>query len=431
VSRSRALTLGLAAALLVVAAPGVAYPCDPSPCAQIDVISAAGTQGPAPFTVELSCASSLPSTITFCDWDFGEGMPDKITGVGTVQHEYLAPGGYTVVLGITDNGTDYHWTSLFISVATTGGVYPPVIETATVDNPVGPAPWAVTFTATVTAGSGSDQWQEFWRLGVGDPITGHQRQFTYINAGRYRTRFEAISSTGLVSISQPIDVDVQDGTSDGPLVRATAQTTDAIPKPPVGPPPLRIKLLASPLNLPGYAWELGDGRTAAGSEATVSYALPGTYWARLTGTDPAGRKGYDEVRIVVTEGEWAAAVVSVPPARACVGEPYAYAAEARGTPTVTFSLPTAPSGMTIDAGGSVSWTPTVAQVGSNAVTLQAENATGKDLQQFSIEVSCCTDGVCPVAKESSGCAYAGPGAGAAGLLALLLAVALVRARRLR
>jgi hypothetical protein len=212
-------------------------------------------------------------------------------------------------------------------------------------------------------------------------------------------------------------------------VRVTAETSDH--QAPVGPPPLRISLSASPTNLPTYDWELGDGRTATGMNVAVSYELPGTYWARLTGTDPAGRKGYDEVRIVVTEGDWAAAVVSVPPARACVNEPYTYVAEARGTPTVTFSLPTAPSGMTIDAGGSISWTPTVAQVGSNVVTLQAENATGKDLQQFSVEVSCCTDGVCPVAKESSGCAYAGSGAGAAGLRALLLAVALLRARRRR
>ena len=44
---------------------------------------------------------------------------------------------------------------------------------------------------------------------------------------------------------------------------------------------------------------------------------------------------------------------------------------------LTFTLPTAPAGMTINAStGLIQWTPTVAQVGNNPVTVRVANQGG-------------------------------------------------------
>jgi RHS repeat-associated protein len=55
--------------------------------------------------------------------------------------------------------------------------------------------------------------------------------------------------------------------------------------------------------------------------------------------------------------------------------------------THTFSLPTAPSGMSIDASGLVSWTPTASQEGDHPVSVQvADNRGGTATQSFTLTV---------------------------------------------
>lgn len=79
--------------------------------------------------------------------------------------------------------------------------------------------------------------------------------------------------------------------------------------------------------------------------------------------------------------------VSIPVTQARVGVAYAYDADATGTPPPLFSLTVKPDGMTIDeATGAISWTPTAVQLGTNSVTIRAENANGFDLQQFVVQV---------------------------------------------
>jgi PKD repeat protein len=420
------LTLGAAVALLLVAAPrvGAATPCSTGPCA---VAEADVVEGPAPLTVSLTGANSLPATgISWYSWDPGDGVPNKVTT--TTQHTYLAPGGYTAVLTISTGGQE-HRDTVFIGVTTAAGVRPPRVSSASAQGPTeGNHPLTVEFQASATAPDGGAL-DQYWRLGIGDPLLGAVRQYVYDTAGSYVVRFEAISDLGLRSLSAPTVVTVLEGTERPPLVRVTTNT-------PAGPPPLKAHLSASmqPFDAGAvWSWDLGDGTHATTAEVDVFYELPGTYWASVVGTHSSGLKGYDSVRLFVTEGDWPAAVMSVPVTRACVGQPYRYAAEARGTPTVAFRLTTAPTGMTVDgATGVVTWTPAASQAGSRGVALHVENASGSDEQQFAIEVSCCTEGACPEAAESSGCAHARSGAsGAAGALALVLAFALVRARRRR
>ena len=83
----------------------------------------------------------------------------------------------------------------------------------------------------------------------------------------------------------------------------------------------------------------------------------------------------------------APAITSTAPTTVTTGSTYTYQVVATGNPQPTYSLVTAPAGMTIDAGtGLISWAPTVAQAGSNGVTVRATNVAGSVDQSFSVRV---------------------------------------------
>ncbi len=70
-----------------------------------------------------------------------------------------------------------------------------------------------------------------------------------------------------------------------------------------------------------------------------------------------------------------------------VGNLFSYQAIAAGNPRPTFSLPTAPTGMTINAiTGIVAWTPAANQTGSNTVVVRATSTAGVAQQTFAISV---------------------------------------------
>jgi Fibronectin type III domain/Putative Ig domain/Kelch motif len=68
------------------------------------------------------------------------------------------------------------------------------------------------------------------------------------------------------------------------------------------------------------------------------------------------------------------------------GTNFTYQATAQGNPAPTFALTVAPAGMTI-SNGSVSWTPTLTQIGTFDVTVQASNPSGSVDQSFQITVT--------------------------------------------
>lgn len=79
-------------------------------------------------------------------------------------------------------------------------------------------------------------------------------------------------------------------------------------------------------------------------------------------------------------------IVSTPLTNAVVAHPYSYDVQANGNPAPSFSLTTAPVGMTISpTTGLVEWLP--ASAGSFPVTVQATNSGGTDSQSFTINVT--------------------------------------------
>ncbi len=80
---------------------------------------------------------------------------------------------------------------------------------------------------------------------------------------------------------------------------------------------------------------------------------------------------------------------SRPDRNALVNLPFRYPAVASGIPTPRYFLESSPEGMSIDPiTGEISWTPP--STGRSAVTVVAENASGRKTQRFMVNVSDCT-----------------------------------------
>jgi hypothetical protein len=79
----------------------------------------------------------------------------------------------------------------------------------------------------------------------------------------------------------------------------------------------------------------------------------------------------------------APAITSTANTSAPWGEVYHYQVLSTANPQATYSLTTAPSGMTINsATGLISWTPSASQLGSFSVTVQAGNYAGQTSQSY-------------------------------------------------
>ena len=107
---------------------------------------------------------------------------------------------------------------------------------------------------------------------------------------------------------------------------------------------------------------------------------PGTVDVTVRATNSVGTDT-TSFQIIVYE---APEITSLPIILMLYGEEYVYPVEATGTPPPTFTLTEAPSGMTIDAAGTITWLP--AASGIYAVTVKASNLAGIDTQSYMLSV---------------------------------------------
>lgn len=149
-----------------------------------------------------------------------------------------------------------------------------------------------------------------------------------------------------------------------------------------------------------YVWQLV--LKPASSTATLTNAntvspsftadVPGTYTVTLTVSD--GKKGEDtdSVEITATRGNRAPTITSRPVTTATIDQPYTYdvnAIDPDAGDVLTYSLPVAPTGMTINSStGLIQWTPTAAQVGSQNITVRVQDQGGLFAEQnFTVAVT--------------------------------------------
>jgi len=118
----------------------------------------------------------------------------------------------------------------------------------------------------------------------------------------------------------------------------------------------------------------------------------GTVGVTVQAADQGGLTAQQSFTITVALGvvNTAPAITSTPITVAAAGTAYSYQIVVSDTPgdTFTFTLLTAPAGMTISATGLISWTPTDVQGGLNSVTVQAIDQGGlAATQSFSVTVA--------------------------------------------
>lgn len=124
---------------------------------------------------------------------------------------------------------------------------------------------------------------------------------------------------------------------------------------------------------------------------TAAFSQAGTYVLRLTAND-GFLTAADDVQITVAPATNRPPLfTSSPVTTAAVGRAYSYDADAidpDAGDTLTFSLTTAPTGMSIDAAtGLIQWTPTNAQAGANNVSVRVQDSGGLFASQdFTVQV---------------------------------------------
>ncbi len=133
-----------------------------------------------------------------------------------------------------------------------------------------------------------------------------------------------------------------------------------------------------------YMLVQGPAGMTVGPETGVVDWTPseeGTFSVEVAVTNVAGSDSQSfDLMVSVSSGP---AIISTPPEEASVGAEYAYDPEVVANGPVTWTAPTAPTGLAIDSEtGSVRWTPNASQTGPNAITLRvAENDGGAFAEQ--------------------------------------------------
>ena len=148
-----------------------------------------------------------------------------------------------------------------------------------------------------------------------------------------------------------------------------------------------------------YQWSLltvpdGSESILHGADTDTASLIPdraGLYIAQLIVNDGALQSDPDTATVEVWVPNRPPFITSAPVTAATAGTPYSYDVQATDPDagdTLTFSLDTAPAGMTIDpATGLIGWTPTVAQVGDHAVSVHVQDQGGlADTQVFTVSV---------------------------------------------
>jgi len=325
-------------------------------------------------------------------WEFGDHN-SATTSTTTTTHAYARAGTYTVILKVTDAGTDSGANSRQVTVTNTAPT-----GVSFTKSPASPfEDDAVTFTASATdTASDVAALRYAWDFGDGGRGSGATASHTYRTPGTRTVMLtvrddNAASTTYSLSVTATNKVPVA-----GFTVYATTSGNGAAiaagtpPSPPANPKEQHLALFSAITSYDGpsddalltYSWVFGDGGTGTGLNVMHKYATQGTYYARLTITDNHGASDSEPdavsgTPITVTD---TAPVASVGPDRNTYGggsvhirataedddaEPLTYAWD-MGVPC----LPPTPC----PAGPDAWWTYTA--TGTYTVTLTVTDASG-------------------------------------------------------
>lgn len=225
--------------------------------------------------VQFSGAKSIepPGKTLAYEWNFGDGS--KATGE-RAEHSYTRSGTYTVSLTVSYPGGK-------ANTATTTAT----ISGSPVANPGGPynerPGSSISFNGSRSAAPSGQTLTYSWNFGDGGIATGATPVHSYKSAGTYTvslTVTDSAGGTGTATTTAAI-ASLPTANAGGPYGAAPGQTISFS----------GLQSTAPANGALSYAWNFGDGVTAAGPSPTHSYKTNGTYTVTLTVVDPIGGSG--------------------------------------------------------------------------------------------------------------------------------------------
>lgn len=159
----------------------------------------------------------------------------------------------------------------------------------------GESPLPVSFDATSSTGNivSFD-----WLFGDGETGNGNIVNHIFTTAGNYAVILKVIDDTGAFDQeTASIVVTTPSATNTPPHAVLSSSMT-------VGNAPLQVQFDGSAStdsdgSIVSYAWDMGDGGTATGPQATYTYLTPGNFNATLTVTDEGGLSDFVSTPVLV------------------------------------------------------------------------------------------------------------------------------------
>ncbi len=262
--------------------------------------TATPTGGCAPLIVYFQDAST--GNPTQWKWDLGNGT------ISYLQHPtvtYFNPGTYTVKLVVQKNGSsDSIVKSQYITIHAL-----PVVSFAA-DNRSGCPPFAVQFTNTASAGSGTLS-SFLWDFGDGTMSTQANPQHVYTASGNYNVSLKVTNSEGCSQTFYQANY-----ITAFPGVESAFSITDAIGC--SAPHTANFQAQSTGNGLLTYSWNFGDGGTSTLANPSHIYTNAGIYNVTLITTSADGCKDTLVKQNAVNVGALAPAFTTSP---ACEGLP--------------------------------------------------------------------------------------------------------------
>jgi len=173
------------------------------------------------------------------------------------------------------------------------------------DQTKGSVPLTVKFNATSTSTDPALEWH--WDFGDGSTSVEQNPSHTYTAVGSYNITLTVTYSTGDVSVTRPGFITVS-AAGNVPIANFTADVT-------TGATPLTVTFTDASTNTPTtWAWNFGDGSSAAVQNPVYTYTTPGIFTVSLNATNAAGsntttKTGYisvsgnptDRARIIISD----------------------------------------------------------------------------------------------------------------------------------
>ena len=256
-------------------------------------LTASATAGVAPLTVAFdgSSSSDVDGTIVGYAWNFGNGQSGSGVAPSTA---YPIPGTYNVTLTVTDNrgATSTAGTTIVVSRPPNQSPTAALAATPT----TGTAPLLVQLSSAGSTDADGVIASYSWNFGNGTTGTGPSPSVAYSSAGSYTITLTVTDNDGATNAKSTTVVVSPPNQAPVAVIQAT---------PTSGSAPLVVNVNGAGStdadgSIVSYAWDFGNGQTAAGATAQTTYLSTGTFTLRLTVTDNLGAIKTTTTAIVVS-----------------------------------------------------------------------------------------------------------------------------------